>query len=85
MVDFMLWPWFERMPLLHLVIPETAISPTEFPYLTSWVRHMYDQPAVKATMFDIDSHAHFLRTYREKKWDYDYGLEETVPDATSKL
>ena len=40
---------------------------------------MYDQPAVKATMFDLDKHAHFLRTYREKRWDYDHGIDETEP------
>ena len=85
MVDFMLWPWFERLPLLNYVIPETTISPSEFPQLSSWVQHMYDQPAVKATMFDIEKHAYFIKTYREKRWDYDYGLEETVTEINSKL
>ena len=83
MVDFMLWPWFERMPLLNRVIPETSISQSEYPHLSAWVNIMYDQPAVKATMFDLDKHAHFLMTYREKRWDYDHGIDET--ETISKL
>ena len=87
MVDFMLWPWFERMPLLHMKVPETKLSPSEYPHLTSWIRHMYEEPAVKATMFDLASHAHFIQTYKEKRWDYDYGLEEDDENTntTSKL
>lgn len=83
MVDFMLWPWFERIPLMHLVMPGTEITFSDYPYLSTWIRHMYEEPAVKATMFDLDTHAYFLKTYREKRWDYDYGLDETEEDTVS--
>ena len=75
MVDFMLWPWFERLPVLNRVVQETAINHRNYPRLASWIEHMVSLPAVKETMFDADSHAHFLKTLRvDKNPNFDYGL-----------
>lgn len=77
MADFMLWPWFERLPVVNAVVPETTITTSNFPLLASWIRHMYELPAVKKTMFDRISHAHFLKSLMiDKNPDYDYGLTE---------
>ncbi|XP_045194100.2 glutathione S-transferase omega-1-like [Mercenaria mercenaria] len=75
MADFMLWPWFERLQVLNSVVPETTIKDSNFPRLASWIRHMYELPAVKKTMFDKDHHAHFMKSLKiDKNPDYDYGL-----------
>lgn len=75
MVDFMLWPWFERLPIVNIIVPETAINSSNYPLLASWIEHMREVPAVKATMFDVHAHAHFMKTLRvDKNPDYDYGL-----------
>ncbi|KAL4234561.1 Glutathione S-transferase omega-1 [Mactra antiquata] len=79
MVDFMLWPWFERIGVVNAIVPATKITSEKFPRLSKWVEHMYQLPAVKMTMFDTDSHARFLTSLRvENNPDYDYGL---VPRA----
>lgn len=77
MADFMLWPWFERIPVVNAIVPETTITSSNFPLLASWIRHMYELPAVKKTMFDKESHAHFLKSLMvDKNPNYDYGLTE---------
>lgn len=75
MADFMLWPWFERLPVVNKIVPETTITTMNYPLLATWIKHMYQLPAVKSTLFDPDSHAHFLKTLQiDKNPDYDYGL-----------
>lgn len=75
MADFMLWPWFERLPVVNRIVPETAITPANFPHLNRWIEYMFKLPAVQNTMFDVDAHAHFLKTLRiDNNPDYDYGL-----------
>lgn len=71
----MLWPWFERFPVVNAVVPETTITSSNFPRLASWIKHMYELPAVKQTIFDTESHTRFLTSLRiENNPDYDYGL-----------
>jgi len=71
----MLWPWFERLPVVNMIVPETKITSSNYPRLATWIEHMYQLPAVKQTMFDVEYHAHFLKTLRvDKNPDYDYGL-----------
>lgn len=78
MADFMLWPWFERLPVVNAIVPETTITDSNFPRLSSWMRHMYELPAVKKTMFDKEHHAHFLKSLMvDKNPDYDYGLVQS--------
>ncbi|XP_050399462.1 glutathione S-transferase omega-1 isoform X1 [Patella vulgata] len=72
MVDFALWPWFERLELLEE--KGFKLTEAEFPNLSAWVKTMYQLPAVKATMFDKESHMRFLTSYREGNPDYDFGL-----------
>lgn len=81
MADFMLWPWFERLPVVNHIVPQTSVTPSNFPRLAEWIRNMYQLPAVQKTMFDMESHAHFLKSLQiDKNPDYDYGLV-----ATSRL
>ncbi|XP_052815990.1 glutathione S-transferase omega-1-like [Mya arenaria] len=77
MADFMIWPWFERLPIVNQIVPETKITPDKYPRLAQWINSMYELPAVKETKFDVESHAHFLKTLRvDKNPDYDYGLTQ---------
>ncbi|XP_059803194.1 glutathione S-transferase omega-1-like isoform X1 [Hypanus sabinus] len=61
MVDYMLWPWFERLE---------AFSFSEFldrtPALRSWMQAMMKDPAVKATAIDTAAHRGFYKLYRQR-------------------
>jgi len=75
MLDLHLWPWFERMPTLDKMTGVIVISADLFPKLTSWIAAMKTTPAVKATIFDDESHYNFVLPYVNKQpIDYDVGL-----------
>ncbi|XP_046563180.1 LOW QUALITY PROTEIN: pyrimidodiazepine synthase-like [Haliotis rubra] len=74
MVDFTLWPWFERDGVVEKVAPKYAITENNFPNLAAWQKRMYELPAVKATMFDAESHLRFYASFKAGAPDYDFGL-----------
>jgi len=79
MADFMLWPWFERLPVVNAIVPETKITSSNFPRLTKWIAEMYKLPAVQKTLYDATAHAHFLKSLMvDKNPDYDYGLTSSA-------
>ncbi|XP_062567944.1 glutathione S-transferase omega-1-like [Saccostrea cucullata] len=74
MVDFMIWPWFERVPILSIIAPEAEVNSKEFPHLSSWMKLMMELPAVKETYEEPSAHIHFFSSLRAGNPDYDYGL-----------
>uniref|UniRef100_A0A3Q1ERP1 Glutathione S-transferase omega n=1 Tax=Acanthochromis polyacanthus TaxID=80966 RepID=A0A3Q1ERP1_9TELE len=69
MIDYMMWPWFERLEALRL---EHCMAGT--PELKKWTERMWEDPAVKACMFSTDVYRVFMESYAAGKPDYDYGL-----------
>ncbi|KAJ8402752.1 hypothetical protein AAFF_G00364240 [Aldrovandia affinis] len=69
MIDYMIWPWFERMESLGL---KHCMAGS--PELKKWTEHMLGDPTIKATMVDSETYKGFYKTYTEGKPDYDYGL-----------
>ncbi|XP_051815921.1 glutathione S-transferase omega-1-like [Acanthochromis polyacanthus] len=69
MIDYMMWPWFERLEALRL---EHCMDGT--PELKKWTERMREDPAVKACMFGTDAYKVFLESNAAGKPDYDYGL-----------
>ena len=79
MVDYLIWPWFERFEMAERLAGGVQILPKDkFPKLNSWVVHMKEQPAVKAAMSSTDLHVKFGESLLKKDGipDYDIGLEE---------
>ncbi|OWF35357.1 glutathione S-transferase omega-1-like [Mizuhopecten yessoensis] len=75
MLDYFVWPWFERMGVFSAILPGVDPMPAkQFPKLTAWVEVMKSLPAVKETMFDIPTHVAFYKGYAAGKPDYDVGL-----------
>lgn len=74
MVDFMIWPWFERIGVISVVAPETDITEDRFPRLAAWMKRMYEIPAVINTYEKPEHHAHFFKTLREGNPEYDHGV-----------
>ncbi|XP_037638859.1 glutathione S-transferase omega-1-like [Sebastes umbrosus] len=69
MIDYMMWPWFERLEIFEL---KHCLDGT--PELKKWTERMWEDPAVKATMHSVDTYKAFYKTYVEGKPNYDYGL-----------
>uniref|UniRef100_A0A8C1XKE6 Glutathione S-transferase omega n=1 Tax=Cyprinus carpio TaxID=7962 RepID=A0A8C1XKE6_CYPCA len=80
MIDYMMWPWFERMEMMDLnnthadnfFILSSCLDGT--PQLKKWTEHMLEDPPVKATVFSTDNYKVFYKSYMEGTPDYDYGL-----------
>uniref|UniRef100_A0A3P8NNF2 Glutathione S-transferase omega n=1 Tax=Astatotilapia calliptera TaxID=8154 RepID=A0A3P8NNF2_ASTCA len=69
MIDYMMWPWFERLETFEL---QHCLDGT--PELKKWTERMREDPAVKATMYSVDAHKAFYKTFLDGNPDFDYGL-----------
>ncbi|XP_056147771.1 glutathione S-transferase omega-1-like [Lampris incognitus] len=69
MIDYMMWPWFERLQIFEL---KHCLDGT--PELKKWTERMSEDPSVKATMHSEDTYKAFYKTYVDGKPNYDYGL-----------
>ncbi|XP_013013871.1 glutathione S-transferase omega-1 [Cavia porcellus] len=58
LVDYLIWPWFERMELQELT--EWAAAT---PKLKLWMAAMKTDPAVKALLMDVKHYKNFLKLY----------------------
>ncbi|KAM8924120.1 glutathione S-transferase omega-1-like isoform 2-T2 [Pelodytes ibericus] len=68
MVDYMIWPWFERFVCLDL---QDAFTP----HVSKWYDLMLQDPSVKATHTQKDVFLAFFKLYSEDSIDaVDYGL-----------
>lgn len=70
MIDYLMWPWFERLGMLEL--QDSCLDAT--PELKKWREHMLEDATVKATMHNLDTYKAFYKSYMDGKPDYDYGL-----------
>ncbi|KAK4820929.1 hypothetical protein QYF61_008650 [Mycteria americana] len=70
MLDYMIWPWFERLEPFQL---KDSLSHT--PKLQRWMEAMKEDPAVKATMTDPQTFKDYLQLYLKNSPEAcDYGL-----------
>ncbi|KAM3834260.1 glutathione S-transferase omega-1-like [Vipera latastei] len=70
MIDYLIWPWFERMEALQLI---ECLDHT--PGLKCWIDMMKLDPAVKATITDPQIFKGFLELYFNNSIEAcDYGL-----------
>ncbi|XP_067909304.1 glutathione S-transferase omega-1-like [Heterodontus francisci] len=60
MIDYLLWPWFERLEALLL---SKFLDQT--PTLKRWMQEMQKDPAVKATAADIEAYRGFYELYAQ--------------------
>jgi len=71
MIDYMLWPWFERLPLLV----ETGFqfnADGQFPKLAAWVQAMQANENVKRVEIPTEVLKKFLETYKTGQPVYDF-------------
>ena len=46
-VDFMIWPWFERRPVIEVFYPNAVNYTQTSQTLTTWIELMKNQDAIK--------------------------------------
>ncbi|XP_019615075.1 PREDICTED: glutathione S-transferase omega-1-like [Branchiostoma belcheri] len=74
-LDYNLWPWFERVPMLK-ARAGVQMSAEKLPKLTAWMERMSDLPEVKACSFSPEIHDRYGKTLLAGRSEYDLGLEE---------
>ena len=73
MVDYYIWPWFERFPILAAMFSCDPVEP--FPHLQKWTERMKTDPAVMATELSPELHAGYFASFAAGKPNQDYGLD----------
>ncbi|XP_054274863.1 pyrimidodiazepine synthase-like [Macrosteles quadrilineatus] len=72
MVDYMIWPWFERMEMFKFLHGDKFVLPEDkLPKLTNWVASMKMDEAVKKYLVKPEVHAAFMRTHHSGTPDFD--------------
>ena len=74
MVDFHIWPWFERMPVLKDMTGYDLLPRDKFPKLIQWTKSMMELPAVKETYVGPKMHMEFFLSFMTGSPNYDIGL-----------
>lgn len=75
MVDFHIWPWFERMPVMKELSGADMLPAARFPKLTQWTRKMLQVPAVQKTYLESKFHREFFYGLMTGTPNYDIGLD----------
>ncbi|XP_035671828.1 glutathione S-transferase omega-2-like [Branchiostoma floridae] len=73
-LDFLVWPWFERFPAFH-ELSGFQLSEQRFPNLNRWMERMYGQMAVQVCMHATPLHVQAVQLYKDNKSFHDVGLD----------
>ncbi|XP_076263128.1 pyrimidodiazepine synthase-like isoform X2 [Rhynchophorus ferrugineus] len=77
MLDLMIWPWCERAEILKLFGNANLLKKDKYRRLLEWSRRMAEEPSVKRSMMDSNTHIKYLQSYRAGRPDYDMILNST--------
>ncbi|XP_025086039.1 glutathione S-transferase omega-1-like isoform X2 [Pomacea canaliculata] len=75
MLDFMMWPWIERLDQLGRQDPLFAPGSGKFLELFTWIQIMQTLPAVKETSMSPELYIEFGKTAMDLHPLYDLGLD----------
>jgi len=71
MIDYMLWPWFERLPLLKERGFDFDEEKKQFPKLSAWIAAMNSSKPVKDIQIPLEKTKRFMEGYRQGQPVYD--------------
>ncbi len=71
MVDYMIWPWFERFPVLK-DFGNFEFDCKKFPKLAAWIERMKQLPAVQEVIIKPETYLKFFQGYLAGSVDYDF-------------
>eukprot|EP00091_Calanus_sinicus_P012953 TRINITY_DN28909_c0_g1_i1.p1 TRINITY_DN28909_c0_g1~~TRINITY_DN28909_c0_g1_i1.p1 ORF type:complete len:133 (+),score=35.00 TRINITY_DN28909_c0_g1_i1:78-476(+) len=78
-LDYMIWPWMERIEGFPLIFPgesRLAYESSKFLLLNTWMSKMKTDPAVDEYILDTETHAEFFRTMVSGSPNYDLLLNQ---------
>ncbi|KAL1518206.1 hypothetical protein ABEB36_001867 [Hypothenemus hampei] len=75
MLDLMIWPWCERVEILKYFGNTNLLKKENYKRLMEWCRKMSEEPSVKKSLMDPDTHIKYLQSYRAGRPDYDTILD----------
>ena len=75
MVDFMVWPWFERFATMEKIVNRSFLTNDATPNLVAYVERMLGVPAVQKCSLTPDQHLQFFQSMKSGAPNYDIGLE----------
>lgn len=70
-VDYMIWPWFERITVLDGFEGYITIDHQKYKLLTEYIKEMFKDPAVSSYVIPKDVLLKFLDSYKKKLANYD--------------
>ncbi|XP_054274866.1 pyrimidodiazepine synthase-like isoform X2 [Macrosteles quadrilineatus] len=74
MVDYMIWPWFERFGAAKIVFGEqfdmTSKYQAEIPHIVPWVDKMLKDQVVQKHLLDFSKHSMFIKSFVSGEPDY---------------
>ncbi|KAH8269990.1 hypothetical protein KR018_001707, partial [Drosophila ironensis] len=73
-VDYMIWPWFERFPSMKLT-RQYELDEKRFGKLLKWRNLVAQDEAVKKTALDVQLHAEFQKSKTVGKPQYDIAFK----------
>ncbi|XP_030570779.1 pyrimidodiazepine synthase isoform X2 [Drosophila novamexicana] len=76
-VDYMIWPWFERIPSLKYTTEQHyELNAQRYEQLLKWCQLLAQDAIVKLSALDAQLHAKFQQSKRLGKPQYDVGFED---------
>ncbi|XP_034195998.2 pyrimidodiazepine synthase isoform X1 [Osmia lignaria lignaria] len=78
MVDFMIWPWFERSDIIKFLRGDQFTIPRDrFKRLMEWKSAMKENPAVQCSYLDTEVHAKYIQSRQAGTPQYDFVVQAT--------
>lgn len=73
MLDYMIWPWIERINVFPRLFTEVSeiIPKNDFPKFNIWIENMVSDAAVEAYFLETEKHLNFYMGYKDGNADYD--------------
>lgn len=78
MVDYHIWPWYERIPALEEITQVEFLPQSQFPKLNRWIDAMLATPAVRDSWLPKSLHIDFFVSFATGTPDYDAGLPAAI-------
>jgi len=78
MMDYLLWPWFERIHAFNLVFQGEGLEFPEqrFPNIYKWMQRMAEEETVAPYLLDAETHAAFISSMQTGNPNYNLLLEQ---------
>ncbi|MCL4146483.1 UNVERIFIED_CONTAM: hypothetical protein GTU68_057877 [Idotea baltica] len=76
MLDYCIFPWFERFPVAEATFPGMVAFPKDkFPLLTAYSAYMHEDKAAQATIANFTDQVNFMKSFVSGVVDYDIGCQ----------